>query len=73
MATVERVSSEQRFALHGIPWQAYLSLRDLPENNHVRMTYNRGGGIPSFHGKAASGSELGLASFNARLTAPVSP
>lgn len=42
MATVECLGTEQRFRLYGIPWQTYLELRNSPENEHVRMTYNRG-------------------------------
>jgi Uma2 family endonuclease len=30
------------FLLHGVPWDAYVLLRDAPENYHVRMTYDRG-------------------------------
>jgi Uma2 family endonuclease len=33
---------ESRFLLHGVPWDAYVLLRDAPENYHVRMTYDRG-------------------------------
>ena len=42
MSTVERVPAEQRFVLHGISWQTYLNLRELPENEHVHMTYDQG-------------------------------
>jgi Uma2 family endonuclease len=42
MSTVERVSAEQRFVLHGISWQTYLNLRESPENEHVHMTYDQG-------------------------------
>jgi Uma2 family endonuclease len=42
MATVECFPAEQRFQLHGVPWQTYLELRDAPENEHVHMTYNQG-------------------------------
>ena len=42
MATVENVQAEQRFLLHGVSWQTYVGLRDSPENEHVRMTYDRG-------------------------------
>jgi len=42
MATAEHICLERRFLLHGVPWQAYVTLRDLPENEHVRMTYDRG-------------------------------
>ena len=33
---------EQRVVLHGIPWQTYEELRDVPESEHVRMTYQEG-------------------------------
>ena len=39
MSTVSGVSS---VLLQGITWQQYVNLRDLEENNHVRMTYDRG-------------------------------
>jgi Uma2 family endonuclease len=42
MATVENFPAEQQFVLHGVPWQTYLELRESPENEHVRMTYQRG-------------------------------
>jgi Uma2 family endonuclease len=42
MSTVERSHAEQRFLLRGISWQTYQELRDVGENEHVRMTY-RGG------------------------------
>jgi len=42
MAIVERVASDRRFLLRGVPWQTYLSLREAPENHHLRMTYDRG-------------------------------
>ena len=28
--------------LRGVPWHTYVELRDLPENYHVRMNYDRG-------------------------------
>ncbi len=31
-----------RFLLHRVPWDAYVLLRDAPENYHVRMTFDRG-------------------------------
>ena len=34
--------SEQRVRLHGITWETYLSLRESPENFHLRMSYDRG-------------------------------
>jgi Uma2 family endonuclease len=45
MATVpsaQSVPAERRFLLEGIPWETYLSLRESPENDHVRMTYDQG-------------------------------
>ena len=42
MATANQCSAEPRFVLYGVPWQVYLALRTLPENEHVRMTYDRG-------------------------------
>lgn len=35
-------SPQSRFLLHGVPWDAYVLLRDAPENYHVRMTFDRG-------------------------------
>jgi Uma2 family endonuclease len=32
----------ERFLLHGVSWQTYVALRDAPENDNVRMTYDRG-------------------------------
>jgi Uma2 family endonuclease len=42
MATVEDVLTEQQFVLYGVSWQTYLELRELPENEHVHMTYQSG-------------------------------
>lgn len=42
MSTVEQIPPESRFVLHGIPWRAYETLRAVPENENVRMTYDRG-------------------------------
>lgn len=42
MTTVERPQSGQRFRLCGISWETYVALRDVPENQHVRMTFDRG-------------------------------
>ena len=28
--------------LYGVPWQTYVELRENPENDHLRMTYDRG-------------------------------
>ena len=39
MSTVSGISS---VLLQGITWQQYVDFRDLEENNHVRMTYDRG-------------------------------
>jgi Uma2 family endonuclease len=40
LAEIEPIPS--RFVLRGVPWNAYVLLRDAPENYHVRMTYDRG-------------------------------
>jgi Uma2 family endonuclease len=42
MATVEQPRVEQSVVLHGVSWQPYLKLRDAPDDEHVRMTYDRG-------------------------------
>lgn len=46
MATIEKQVQERvpenRIVLRGIPWEVYEVLRDHEENNHVRMTYDRG-------------------------------
>jgi len=42
MTTVECRPASQRFLLRAVPWHTYLLLRNLPENEHVRMTYDRG-------------------------------
>ena len=42
MTTVEHHPAGQRFLLQGISWQTYVALRDVRENYHVRMTYDRG-------------------------------
>ena len=43
MATVElETQPEQRLVLRGVPWDAYVALRDPECNNHVFMTYDRG-------------------------------
>ncbi len=42
MSTVENIPLEQRFLLHGVSWRIYQDLRDAPENEHVRMTYQGG-------------------------------
>ena len=33
---------ETRTLLHGVPWELYRALGDLPHNRHVRLTYDRG-------------------------------
>lgn len=38
----KEMPSESRFLLNGVPWIAYLSLRDAEENDHIRMTYDHG-------------------------------
>lgn len=42
MITVESSQAEQRFLVPGVSWQTYLALREQSENEHVRMTYDRG-------------------------------
>lgn len=42
MAIAEHIQAESRLLLHGIDWPTYVALRDGDENNHVRMTYDRG-------------------------------
>ncbi len=42
MATGNHDLAQSRFLLYGVPWETYLALRDLPQNGHVRMTYDRG-------------------------------
>ena len=44
MATITIVepSVGSRTVLRGVPWSLYSKLRDLEENNHVRMTYHDG-------------------------------
>jgi hypothetical protein len=42
MSIAESILNEQRFLLPSVPWQTYLTLREQTENEHVRMTYDRG-------------------------------
>ncbi len=46
MATVEKTPEQppapQCAVLRGVPWQTYARLRKLPDNYHLRMTYDRG-------------------------------
>jgi Uma2 family endonuclease len=42
MATVETMPAVQHSVLHGVAWHTYRELRDAPENEHIRMTYDRG-------------------------------
>lgn len=42
MATVEQVSSEQRFLLHDVDWQFYKMLRDALPDRPIRITYDHG-------------------------------
>jgi len=42
MTTLQHPPTAQQFCLRGISWQTYVTLRDAPENDHVRMTYDRG-------------------------------
>lgn len=42
MATVETMPAVQHSVLHGVAWHTYRELRESPDNEHVRMTYDRG-------------------------------
>jgi Uma2 family endonuclease len=42
MTTVELPSPPQRLVLQGVRWEVYQELRKLPENDHVRMTFDEG-------------------------------
>lgn len=43
MATVDQhVSPEHRLLLRGVSWGTYVALRDVEDNNYVRMTYDSG-------------------------------
>ena len=42
MATVSAVTNEVRNVLYEIAWHTYLELREIPENYHLRMTYDQG-------------------------------
>jgi Uma2 family endonuclease len=42
MATVETTNRPASRVLHGVSWDAYVEMSDLPENEHARMTYDRG-------------------------------
>jgi Uma2 family endonuclease len=47
MATAEVAPSHpilvrEHMLLYGVPWHTYVDLRDLPENYHLRMNYDRG-------------------------------
>jgi Uma2 family endonuclease len=42
MTMVELPSPPQRFVLQGVRWEVYQELRKLPENDHVRMTFDEG-------------------------------
>ena len=42
MTTVELPRLRQRLALQGVRWEVYQELRNLPENDHVRMTFDEG-------------------------------
>ncbi len=39
MPGIESVLVDGRLTLYGVPWRTYLELRDLPENEHLHMTY----------------------------------
>ena len=34
--------TDERVIFRGVSWEAYTALRDLEENQHLRMTYDRG-------------------------------
>lgn len=40
--TLSKETRETRVLLRGVSWDMYRSLRDPEENNHLRMTYDRG-------------------------------
>lgn len=42
MSTINSPPATDRFVLYGVPWETYVALREVPENYHVRMTYDRG-------------------------------
>ena len=42
MTTVELPRPSQQFVLQGVRWEVYQELRKLPENDHVRMTFDEG-------------------------------
>jgi Uma2 family endonuclease len=42
IATIPTTVAPHRVTLHNISWETYVELRDEPENEHVRMTYDRG-------------------------------
>jgi Uma2 family endonuclease len=70
MATVEKILAEQipaegRTVLRGVPWRTYAHLRKLPENYHLRMTYDRG----TLEIMSPSPKHEGAASIIARLIA----
>ncbi|HEV3344412.1 MAG TPA: Uma2 family endonuclease [Pirellulales bacterium] len=64
MATIERqISPEQRVVLRGVPWAVYETLRDLHENDHLRMTYDGG----TLEVMSPSGEHEGVAKLLAQL------
>ncbi len=40
--SVLTVSSSDSVVLHGVSWKLYCKLREMPENQNIRMTYDRG-------------------------------
>ena len=42
MGTVSPAQPEPRTVLTGVAWSTYAELREIPENYHLRMTYDRG-------------------------------
>ena len=39
---IDSVLADGRLTLYGVPWKTYLELRELPENEHLHMTYSEG-------------------------------
>jgi hypothetical protein len=60
MATVLSPQPESRTVLNGVPWRTYLELRENPDNDHLRMTYDRGTLAKDSHRSLPWPSESGL-------------
>src|SRR5262245_37853905 len=41
-ATTNAAIDSPRILLQNVPWETYVQLRDVSENDHIRMTYDRG-------------------------------